>query len=69
MRPVLREYLTDAQLDLHIRGAELELVFSHWLGDLARGRVTLPSGVDEQGPFSQFLVDVRHAEIYLEAPA
>src|SRR3982750_4100746 len=32
MRPVLREYFTDAELDRHIRGAALELVLSHWLG-------------------------------------
>ena len=69
MRPILREYLTDAELDRHIRGVELELVLSHWLGDLARGRVTSPGGVAQQGPFVQFLSDIRGAEINLEAAA
>src|SRR4051812_4776578 len=67
MRPVLREYLTDAELDRHIRGTELELVFSHWLGDLTRGRVTRPAGVGEGGPFSRFASDIRQARIDLEA--
>lgn len=69
MRPVLREYLSDGELSRQIRGTELELVLSHWLGDLARGRVTRPRGVAEEGPFVQFLSDVRGAQINLEAVA
>jgi hypothetical protein len=69
MRPVLREYLTDAELDRRIRGAELELVFSHWFGDLARGRVTRPDGAIAGGPFDHFLSDVRGAQVLFQTPA
>ncbi len=69
MTPVLREYLTDAELSRHIRGAELELVLSHWFGDLARGRVTRPGAIADDGPFVRFLSDIRGAQINLEALA
>src|SRR4051794_22725665 len=69
MTPVLREYLTEAELGRHIRGASLELIFSHWLGDLARGRVTRPAGAGEQGPFRQFTSDIRQAQVNFEALA
>lgn len=69
MRPVLREYLTDAELSHHLRGVDLELVLSHWLGDLARDRVTRPGPISEHGPFIQFLSDIRGAQINLEALA
>lgn len=70
MRPVLREYLSDAELSRHVRGTELDLVLSHWFGDLARGRApTRPSGIREDGPFRQFVSDIRDARINLEALA
>ena len=43
MREVLKEYLTDRELDGHLRGAELELAILQWLSDLSRGRGPLPS--------------------------
>lgn len=69
MRPVLREYFSEGELSRHLRGTGLELVFSHWLGDLARGRVTRPGGTGGQGPFAQFVEDIRHAQIRIEALA
>lgn len=69
MRPVFREYLTEAELDRHIRGAELSLVLSHWLGDLARGRTDVLPQTPEQGPLSQFVSDIRGAQVNLEALA
>jgi hypothetical protein len=69
MGPVLREYVSDGELNRHIRGADLDLVLSHWLGELARGRVARPGGVSEQGPFVQFISDIRGAQINLEALA
>jgi len=69
MRPILREYLTEAELDRHLRGAELDLVMSHWLGDLARGRTEVLPRTVEQGPLSQFVSDIRGAQINLEALA
>ena len=69
MRPVLREYFSEGELSRHMRGTELELVFSHWLGDLARGRVTRPGGTAGHGPFAQFVTDIRDAQIRIEALA
>jgi hypothetical protein len=69
MRPVLREYLTEAELDQHIRGPGLELIFSHWLGDLSRGHVTPPGGAADHGPFHRFTSDMRQARVGLEAVA
>lgn len=69
MRPVLREYLSEGELSQHIRGAELELVLSHWLGDLARGHLSPRVGTQEQGPFLQFISDIRGAQIQLQALA
>jgi|SRR5579859_2273431 len=67
MTPVFREYLTEAELSRHIRGAELNLVLSHWLGDLARGRSGVLPGTRENGPLSQFVSDIRGAQVNLEA--
>jgi hypothetical protein len=67
MNPVFREYLTDAELTRHIRGAELDLVLSHWLGDLARGRTEVLPRIQEQGPLTSFVSDIRDAQINLEA--
>lgn len=69
MKPVLREYLTEAELDRQLRGAELDLIVSHWLGDLARGRTQVLPRTVEQGPLSQFISDIRGAQINLEALA
>src|SRR5690348_8742389 len=69
MKPILREYLTESELDRHLRGAELDLVISHWLGDLARGRTEVLPRTGEQGPLSQFVSDIRGAQINLEALA
>jgi len=43
MRAVLQDYLTDRELDGHLRGAELEPAIMQWLSDLSRGRGRLPS--------------------------
>jgi hypothetical protein len=69
MRPVLREYLTEAELDRHIRGADLELVLLHWLGDLARGKAMQPADVGGNGPFARFTSEIRGAEVLLETAA
>jgi hypothetical protein len=69
MQPVFREYLTEAELSRHIRGAELDLVLSHWLGDLARGRADVLPRIRSQGPLTQFVSDIRDAQIDLEALA
>lgn len=69
MTPVFREYLTEAELSRHIRGAELDLVLSHWLGDLARGRSDVLPRTREQGPLSNLVSDIRDAQIDLEALA
>lgn len=69
MRLVLREYLTEAELSRHIRGAGLELVLSHWLGDLARGRATSLLSPADRGPFSEFVSDIRGAQVNLQALA
>jgi hypothetical protein len=66
MRPVLREYLSDAELDRHIRGSELELVLVHWFGDLARGRLVQPGNARADGPFARFAADIRDAQVELE---
>ena len=66
MKPVFREYLTEVELGRHLRGAELELVLSHWLGDLARGHTQVLPQTQEEGPLSQFVVDIRDAQIELE---
>jgi hypothetical protein len=67
MRPVLREYLSDGELSQRVRGAELELILSHWLGDLARGRQISLAGVAQEGPFVRFAADIRNAQINLQA--
>jgi len=69
MTPVLREYLSEAQLKRHLRGTDLDLVLSHWLGDLARGRTDTLPGTTEQGPLVQFVADIRGAQVNLEAIA
>jgi len=66
MKPVFREYLTEVELGRHLRGAELELVLSHWLGDLARGHTQVLPQTQEEGPLSQFVADIRDAQIELE---
>ena len=67
MQPVLREYLSQDELTRRFRGADLDLVLSHWLGNLARGRDTRPAGIGDHGPFVHFLADIRGAQINLEA--
>jgi hypothetical protein len=67
MKPVFREYLTDAELNEHLRGAGLDLVLSHWLGNLARGLTSVLPGTAGPGPFSQFVSDIRGAHVNLEA--
>ena len=67
MKPVFREYLTEVELSQHLRGTGLDLILSHWLGDLARGRTGVLPGTAGPGPFSQFVSDIRGAHINLEA--
>ena len=69
IRPVLREYLSDAELDRHLRGSELELVLLHWFGDLARGRVVPPGDGRANGLFARFADDIRGAQVELETAA
>src|SRR5881392_136449 len=68
LKPVLSEYLTDAELEQHLRGTELELMFAHWLGDLARGRGVQPK-VSNNGTFQRFVSDLRGGQIHLGAAA
>ncbi|HEY8746891.1 MAG TPA: hypothetical protein VIM11_02875 [Tepidisphaeraceae bacterium] len=67
MTPVFREYLTEAELGRYIRGANLNLVLVHWLGDLARGGSAVLPQTRGNGPFSQFVSDIRGAQVNLEA--
>jgi hypothetical protein len=60
MRDVLREYLTERELDGHLRGAELELAIMQWLSDLSGGRGLQPSN---QAPFTAFAAAIRGARI------
>lgn len=69
MAPVFREYLSEAELSRHFRGAELDLVLSHWLGDLARGRTDVLPQTPEPGPLLDFVSEIRGAQVNLEALA
>lgn len=69
MKPVIREYLGEAELSRHLRGAELDLVLSYWLGDLARGRTDVMPTTREPGPLTSFVADIRDAQVELEARA
>jgi hypothetical protein len=69
MMPVFREYLSEAELSAHIRGAGLDLVLSHWLGELSRGRTPVLPPTSGKGPLSNFVSDIRGAQVNLEALA
>jgi hypothetical protein len=60
MREVLREYLTNRELDAHLRGAELEPAILQWLTDLSCGRGRLPS---DDASFTAFAKAVRGARV------
>lgn len=60
MREILREYISDKELNQHLRGAELEIAIAQWLSDLARGRAVPPAGNRALESFAQSL---RGAEI------
>ena len=67
MTPILRHYLTDAELERHLRGAELEIAVAHWLADLSRGQRLAHMDRAASEIMSSFLTDVRGAEVELEA--
>ena len=58
MSKVLREYLTDHELDRHLRGAELEIVVLQWLSDITRGRGPIPKEL------VKFAESLRGAEVH-----
>jgi hypothetical protein len=67
MTPILKQYLTDAELQQQLRGAELEIAIAHWLAQLSRGERTATFGSIGTGILADFVADARGAEIELEA--
>src|SRR5207302_306656 len=55
MRQVLLEYLTDRELDQHLRGAELEIAILQWLSDITRGRGAVPAAPSSLAKFAERL--------------
>lgn len=69
MYPVFRAYLSEEELSRHLRGTELDLILSHWLGDLTRGCADLLPRILETGPLSNLVADIRDAQVRFEAVA
>src|SRR2546425_2657227 len=69
MTPVLREFLTEAELQRHLRGTELEIAVAHWLADLSRGRGLPRDSLGGAEGLARFLTDIRGAEVQPEALA